>query len=49
VRTRSADIVFSFASVRNWEQGHRRPEGPARVLLKLIEREPAFVLRTLAR
>src|SRR5438874_1862767 len=24
---------FSSASVRNWEQGRRRPEGPARVLL----------------
>jgi putative transcriptional regulator len=40
---------FSLASVRNWEQGHRRPEGPARVLLRLIQREPAFVLRTLGR
>lgn len=40
---------FSLASVRNWEQGHRRPEGPARVLLRLIQREPAFVLRTLRR
>jgi putative transcriptional regulator len=40
---------FSLASVRNWEQGHRRPEGPARVLLRLILREPAFVLRTLRR
>ena len=38
----------SVATVRNWEQGRRRPEGPARVLLTLIEREPEAVKRALA-
>jgi putative transcriptional regulator len=37
----------SVATVRNWEQGRRRPEGPARVLLMVIEREPEAVKRAL--
>jgi putative transcriptional regulator len=35
--------------VRNWEQGKRSPRGPARALLKLIDKAPdvAFaILRT---
>lgn len=39
---------FSVDAVRNWEQGRRRPEGPARMLLKVIEREPEAVDRALA-
>ena len=34
---------FSLAAVRHWEQGDRRPEGPARVLLTLINKDPAWV------
>ena len=34
---------FSPASVRNWEQGRRRPEGPARILLAVIDRHPEIV------
>lgn len=37
----------SAATVRNWEQGRRRPEGPARVLLAVIDREPEAVRRAL--
>ncbi len=33
--------------IRNWEQGRRHPEGPARVLLNVIEKEPEAVLRAL--
>ena len=40
-------FMVSAATVRNWEQGRRVPEGPARVLLHIIEREPASVLRAL--
>ncbi|MCG7927275.1 MAG: helix-turn-helix domain-containing protein [Candidatus Thiodiazotropha taylori] len=29
---------FSLGTLRNWEQGRRQPEGPARVLLKVIEK-----------
>ena len=38
----------SAATVRNWEQGRRRPEGPARVLLQVIDKEPEAVKRALA-
>lgn len=38
---------FSLGTVRNWEQGIRRPEGPARVLLTLIQRIPEEVKRAL--
>ena len=38
---------FSLSSVRNWEQGKRVPEGPARVLLTVIAREPTAVVRAL--
>jgi putative transcriptional regulator len=34
--------------VRNWEQGRRKPEGPAHVLLTVIDREPKAVLRAIA-
>ena len=38
---------FSVASVRNWEQGVREPEGPARLLLALIQQNPRYVEREL--
>lgn len=38
----------SAATVRNWEQGRRRPEGAARVLLAVIDRDPEAVRRALA-
>jgi putative transcriptional regulator len=40
---------FSVDTIRNYEQGHRRPTGPARVLLRVIAREPDAVARALAR
>lgn len=43
------DFAHSFGvsldTLRNWEQGRRRPEGPARVLLAVIERDPKTVLK----
>jgi putative transcriptional regulator len=39
----AARFGFAPASVRNWEQGRRRPEGPARVLLAVIARHPEVV------
>ncbi len=39
---------FSPASVRNWEQGRRQPEGPARILLAVIDRNPEVVQTALA-
>ena len=37
----------SVGTVRNWEQGRRAPRGPARALLRVIDREPEAVLRAL--
>ena len=38
---------LSVGTVRDWEQGRSLPDRPARVLLKLIERNPEVVLETL--
>ncbi|MBI1868740.1 MAG: helix-turn-helix domain-containing protein [Methylocystis sp.] len=40
-------IGVSPATLRNWEQGRRAPEGPARVLLALLARNPRIVEQTL--
>ncbi len=39
---------FSLSSVRNWEQGTRRPEKAARILLAVIDRYPDLVRTTIA-
>ena len=38
---------MSAATLRDWEQGRRHPEGPAKVLLRVIDKEPEAVLRAL--
>lgn len=38
----------SSSTLRKWEQGQRKPAGPARALLRVIEREPKAVLKALA-
>ena len=38
---------FPPATLRNWEQGRRSPEGPARVLLAMLARNPKIVEETL--
>lgn len=45
----AARFGFSLDAVQNWEQGRRRPEGAARALLRVIEREPEAVDRALRR
>ncbi|WP_253308110.1 MULTISPECIES: helix-turn-helix domain-containing protein [unclassified Rickettsia] len=37
----------SVATLRNWEQGRRLPTGAARLLIKIIEKEPETVKRVL--
>ncbi|MCG8604557.1 helix-turn-helix domain-containing protein [bacterium] len=37
-------LGISVATLRNWEQGRRKPEGPARVLLRVAARNPQAVL-----
>jgi putative transcriptional regulator len=39
----SSKIGVSPGTLRNWEQGRRMPDGPARVLLALLERNPQIV------
>ena len=39
---------FSLRNVQNWEQKCRFPDGPARVFLKVIDRDPDAVDRALA-
>ena len=41
-------IGVPIATLRNWEQGRRQPEGPARVLLAMLARDPGIVARTLS-
>lgn len=36
-------IGVAVGTLRNWEQHRRQPEGPARVLLALLERNPRLV------
>jgi putative transcriptional regulator len=45
----AARFGFKLDALQNWEQGRRRPEGPARALLRVIEREPEAVQRALAK
>jgi putative transcriptional regulator len=35
---------ISVATLRNWEQGRRKPEGPAKVLLMVAEKHPEALL-----
>jgi putative transcriptional regulator len=41
-------IGVSVATLQNWEQGRRRPEGPARALLKVAAANPEAVAAALA-
>ncbi len=34
-------------TLENWEQGRRHPTGPARALLRLLDKDPEYALRTL--
>ena len=36
-------IDVQLGTLRNWEQGRRRPTGPAQVLLAMIAKKPALV------
>jgi len=40
----AAMLGISVATLRNWEQGRRAPEGPARVLLQVAARRPDAIL-----
>jgi len=40
-------IGVSVATLQNWEQGRRRPDGPARALLRVAARSPRAVVAAL--
>ena len=42
-------IGVSVGTLRNWEQGRRRPEGPARALLRVAAKNPRAVAEALGR
>ena len=42
-------LGVSVATLRNWEQGRRRPHGPARALLKIAAENPKAVEKALGR
>ena len=44
----AAKYGFAASTLRQWEQGRRRPEASARILLKVIERHPEAVQDALA-
>ncbi|NOZ75862.1 MAG: helix-turn-helix domain-containing protein [FCB group bacterium] len=39
-------LGISPATLRNWEQGRRHPEGPARILLSVAAKHPEAILDT---
>jgi putative transcriptional regulator len=41
-------IGVSLATLQNWEQGRRRPDGPAQALLKVAASNPKAVIDALA-
>ena len=44
-QTRFAALMgISAATLRNWEQGRRKPEGSARILLRIVAKHPEAVL-----
>ena len=39
----AAQLGISVKTLRNWEQGRRQPQGPARVLLQVAAKHPEAV------
>ena len=40
-------IGVSLRTIQNWEQGHRHPTGPAKILLRLVQADPESVFKNL--
>jgi putative transcriptional regulator len=43
----AAIIGVSVRTIQNWEQGRREPEGPAKALLRVVDRDPEAVFQAL--
>lgn len=41
-------IGVSVGTLRNWEQGRRKPDGPAQALLKVVSQNPDYVAKVLS-
>jgi len=39
---------FNYKTLQHWERGDRRPTGPARILLCILEKEPNIVHKYLS-
>ncbi len=44
----AAALGISVHTLRNWEQGRRKPEGPALALLRIAARHPRVIRENLA-
>jgi len=44
----AATFGISLGTLRHWERGDRVPRGPALVLLNLIQKDPAAILKVIA-
>ena len=40
-------IGVSKSTLQNWEQGRREPDGPAKALLRVVDKQPEAVLQAL--
>lgn len=48
-QTQFAELIkVDVGTLRNWEQGRREPTGPAKALLRAIQKNPKAVLKALA-
>ena len=48
-QTRFAELLgVSARTLQNWEQGRRKPVGPAQALLKVVQLQPDAVLKALS-
>jgi len=45
----ASSFGISLGTLRHWERGDRHPQGPALVLLNLVEKSPKLALNALAR
>jgi len=43
----AAIIGVSVRTLQNWEQGRRKPDGPAKALLRVVDSNPEAVLHAL--
>ena len=47
-QSKFAHLIFvSIKTLQNWEQGRRRPRGPALALLKILQRNPRSAIQAL--